>query len=53
MDKELEKAIDDAGREAVCNVIRANGLSANDSVPEWIWWTAVRQVKEGVKPQYA
>jgi len=50
MDKELEKAIDDAGREAVCNVIRANGFAANDYTPEWMWITAIKKVKASVKP---
>ena len=49
MDKKLEKAIDDAGREAVCNVIRANGFSANEYTPEWMWITAIKKVKAGVK----
>ncbi|NQU59245.1 MAG: hypothetical protein HQ513_18605 [Rhodospirillales bacterium] len=50
MDKELEKAIDDAGKEAVCNVIRSAGFSANESTPEWMWITAIKKVKAGVKP---
>lgn len=44
MDQELEKAIDDAGRDRVFDLMRANGWSG--PLPKWMWWEAVRMVRE-------
>lgn len=47
IDNELEKAIDEAGREAVFAIMRAAGWSSVDQPPKWAWWEAVRRAIEG------
>jgi hypothetical protein len=52
MDEELEKAIDGAGRQTVFSIIRSAGWTPNDSIPKWIWWSAVRQARAGLEPLF-
>lgn len=52
MDEELEKAIDEAGREAVFAVVRSAGWTPGESLPKWIWESAVRQVNAGFLMQF-
>jgi hypothetical protein len=52
MDEHLERAIDEAGRENVFALILSAGWSPNYSIPKWVWWSAVRQVNAGLKPQF-
>lgn len=44
-DMELERAIADLGRERVFAVARANGWSAWESPPKWVWWNIVAELR--------
>lgn len=46
IDQELEKAIDEAGREKVFAIAKANGWDGSMSVPKGFWWDFCRQAKE-------
>lgn len=46
MDKELESAIDNAGRDRVFAFMRANGWTPYSAPPKWVWWAAVSAVQE-------
>lgn len=45
MDEELEKEIDDAGREAVFARARANGWSVDNPPPKWVWQGLCHEVR--------
>jgi hypothetical protein len=49
MDIELEKAIDEAGRDKVFQRAREIGWM-NDCPPAWVWWGIVNEIKTGVAP---
>lgn len=45
MDQELEKAIDEAGREKVFERAKERGW-LNETPPVWVWWGLVREVRD-------
>lgn len=45
MDADLEKAIDDLGRERVFGRARAIGWTAEMMVPKWVWWGIVAELR--------
>lgn len=48
-DEELEKAIDDVGRDRVFDRAEAHGW--NDMTPpRWVWWLIVKELRDGVPP---
>ena len=46
----LENAISKAGRDRVFAVVRAAGWTPRDSIPEFVWWEAVRMVRAAREP---
>lgn len=46
----LENAISRAGRDKVFAVVRAAGWSFGDSIPEFVWWEAVRMIEKAKEP---
>ena len=46
MDKALEAAIDDAGRDKVFALMRASGWTGADAPPKWVWQQAVYEVRK-------
>ncbi len=43
-EKDIEKALDNAGRFAVFDLMRACGWTGKDTPPKWVWWEAIRIV---------
>lgn len=46
MDDELERAIEEAGRDAVFKVMVMNGWVAYSHPPKWVWWEAIREARQ-------
>ena len=50
-DRELEDAIDAAGRQRVFAAARLNGWWPGSAPPKWVWWALVREVTGSDEPQ--
>lgn len=45
-DPALEAALDEVGREAAFALASANGWSAGDAPPKWVWWDIIAQLRQ-------
>jgi hypothetical protein len=45
----LETAIDEVGRDRVFARARSHGWGS-DTLPEWVWWGIVREMRDNVPP---
>ena len=50
-DRELEDAIDAAGRPHVFAAARLNGWEPGSAPPKWVWWALVREVTGSNEPK--
>jgi hypothetical protein len=48
MDYELEKAIDDVGREKVFQLAREYGWGNDQAPPSCVWWGIVNELRAAV-----
>ena len=46
MDKDLEAAIDKAGRSRVFSIAADNGWTAGNPPPKWVWWQICEQMNQ-------
>ena len=46
MNQELEKAIDEVGRDRVFARANSYGWENGAGAPEWVWWGIVNEVRE-------
>lgn len=49
MDQELEKAIDEVGREKVFQRAREVGWRYGDDPPKWVWWGIVAELRQALQ----
>lgn len=47
MDKELEAAIDEVGRDKVFAHARALGWGSTKTPPKHVWWGIIHQIRKG------
>ena len=45
-DRELEAAIDAAGRDRIFAIMRTAGWHSEDRPPLWVWWLAVYEAAQ-------
>lgn len=50
MNADLERAIDDVGRDRVFLRAKSYGWSNGDVPPEYVWWGIVQELRAGVPP---